>query len=345
MSGLSLQALADRMHNRITKQALSKYEQGQMMPTSEIVSLISEVLRVRPDYFYSETEVSFGEIEFRKLDKYPAKERQRIIEISRDKLRRYVELEELLGIESRFTNPLTGISISKVKQYSDALPDVEAAANKLRQAWDLGGNSIANVIELLEDHHIKVIEVESSVELDGFSTYVNGNIPVIVLNERKLDGCPDRKRWTALHELAHLLLPDLASFAERPKEKLCHYFAGAVLFPKEAIKSELGERRTKLSLNELGALKQQHGISMQAIVYRAKELGIISENYLKQFFSMFKDMGYKVEEPVQYQGHEKSTRFNQLLFRALAEEIISMSKAAALNNQKLADFRKENLVI
>ncbi|MGD1892997.1 MAG: helix-turn-helix domain-containing protein [Cyclobacteriaceae bacterium] len=345
MNGLSLQALADRMHNRITKQALSKYEQGQMMPSSEIVGLLSEALQVRPDYFYSETEVTFGEIEFRKLKKYSAKEKQRIIEITRDILRRYIELEELLGIESRFDNPLGNISIPIVKNYSDALLNVEAAADQLRQVWNLGGNSIGNVIELLEDHHIKVIEVESNVELDGFSTYVNDNIPVIVLNKSKLDEHTDRKRWTALHELGHLLLSDLASFSERNKEKLCHYFAGAVLFPEEAMKAELGERRTKLSLNELGALKQQYGISMQAIVYRAKELGIVNENYFKQFFFMFRQMGYKEKEPVEYKGLEESTRFKQLLFRALAEEIISMSKAAALNNQKLADFRKENLVI
>ena len=134
MNGLSLQALADRINNRITKQALSKYEQGQMMPSSEIVGLLSEALQVRPDYFYrsairSETEVTFGEIEFRKLKKYPAKEKQRIIEITRDILRRYIELEELLGIESQFDNPLAEISIPLVKNYADALKKVETAAD------------------------------------------------------------------------------------------------------------------------------------------------------------------------------------------------------------------------
>lgn len=343
MGGFSLQALADRIGNRVTKQALSKYEQGQMMPTSEVVSLLSEALLVRPDYFYSETKVSFGEIEFRKLKKYKAKERSRIIEIARDTLRRYIELEEIIGISSQLDNPLRDFSIHQ----DHAQQDVEAAADQLRHAWNLGGDPLAHVVELLEEHHIKVVEIDSTVALDGFSTYVNDKIAVIVLNKRKLDGCLDRKRWTALHELGHLLLKDLGGFVEKDKEKLCHYFAGALLFPKEAMKSELGERRTKLSLQELGALKQQYGISMQAIVYRAKELGIINENYFKQFFFMFQQMGHREKEPTQYQyqGFEQSTRFKQLLFRALAEEIISMSKAASLNNQRLAEFRKENLII
>ncbi|WP_245189514.1 ImmA/IrrE family metallo-endopeptidase [Lunatimonas salinarum] len=92
-------------------------------------------------------------------------------------------------------------------------------------------------------------------------------------------------------------------------------------------------------------MKQQYGISMQALVYRAKDLGLISENYLKQFYIVFTQLGYRSSEPVAYEGVEHSNRFSQLLFRALAEEFISISKAAALKNQKLAEFRKENLVI
>jgi Zn-dependent peptidase ImmA (M78 family)/DNA-binding XRE family transcriptional regulator len=341
MNGLSLQGLADRIDNKVTKQALSKYEKGQVTPDSSMISLLSEALRVRPDFFYSETDVNFGQIEFRKLKRYSAKEKARIIEITRDILRRYIELEEILGIQTQLQNPLKGIAIAQ----ENAKRDVEKAAAALRQAWKLGSDPIANAIELLEDNHIKVIEIDSSVELDGFSTYINDQVPVIVLNKNKLDQNPDRKRWTALHELGHLLLDDLAKLPEKDKESLCHYFAGALLFPEEVIKAELGERRTRLSFHELGALKQQYGISMQAIVYRAKDLDIISDNYYKQFFFMFSQMGYKKKEPYKYQGYEKSNRFSQLLFKALAEELISMSKAAALNNQKLAEFRDENLVI
>jgi hypothetical protein len=56
------------------------------------------------------------------------------------------------------------------------------------------------------------------------------------------------------------------------------------------------------------------------------------------YFSM---QGYKKREPGEYQGYEKSNRFKQLIYRAVAEEIISSSKAAALDNKKLAEFRDE----
>jgi hypothetical protein len=75
---------------------------------------------------------------------------------------------------------------------------------------------------------------------------------------------------------------------------------------------------------------------------RARDCEIISENYTKQFFFMIKQLGWRIDEPFEYNGVEESNRFQQLLFRALIEEQISMSKAAALNNQSIADFRKQH---
>ena len=340
MNGASLQDLADRLKDSghaISKQAISKYEQGDSAPNSEMIGLLSKVLNVRPDYFYNDFKIEFSEIEYRKLQSYSSKESQRIIEISRDALRRYLELEELLHLETTFQNPLKGFEITDRKS-------IDKAADKLRNEWDLGLNPIANVIELLEDHHVKVIELESDVKLDGFSTIANDKYPIVILNKSKLDSKADRKRWTALHELGHIVL-DLEQYDEKTRERYCHYFAGALLFPREVMEKELGKKRSKLSLNELMALKAEYGMSMQAIVYRAKDLEIISASTFKQFFQMFSQLGYRVNEPVEYEGKEQSNRFRQLLFRALAEEIISFSKAAALSNQKLADFRQQNLII
>lgn len=340
MSGTSLQGLADKLKelgNSISKQGISKYEQGNSTPNSEMVGLLSNILGVRPDYFYNDFNIEFADIEYRKLQNYSDKESQRIIEISRDALRRYLELEELLNIETKFQNPLKDFEIID-------LESVDNVADKLREIWKLGINPIPNTIELLEDHHVKVIEIESDVKLDGFSTIANHKYPLVILNKIKLDDKADRKRWTTLHELGHLVL-NIDHLDEKMKEKYCHHFAGALLFPKEVMFKELGEKRSRLSINELGALKEVYGISMQAIVYRAKDVGIISESTYKQFFYMFNKMGHRKDEPYEYNGYEGSNRFRQLLFRGLAEEIISMSKAATLNNQKLAEFRQENLVI
>lgn len=344
ISGLSLQGLAERLMelgSSITKQAISKYEQGNAVPNSEMTGLLANALGVRPDYFYNDFNIEFADIEYRKLQSYSSKESQRIIEISKDSLRRYLELEGLLNIETKFVNPIEDFVI-------DSLDSVDKAADKLRFKWNLGNNPLPNCVELLEERHIKVIEVESDVNLDGFSTKANGKYPIVVLNKTKLDDKADRKRLTALHELGHIVLNlEHLKGNEKLQEKYCHRFAGAILFPKDIMYKELGRTRNRLSFTELGTLKAEYGISMQAIVYRAKDLGIISESYFRQFYQMFNQLGYRKSEPPKYDfnGKEKSHRFRQLLFRALAEEMISMSKAASLNNQKLAEFHNENMVI
>src|SRR5690606_33951171 len=137
-----------------------------------------------------------------------------------------------------------------------------------------------------------------------------------------------------LHELAHLIL-NLDEYTEKQKEKFCNYFAGAMLLPEDTLRKEVGDSRTKLLLPELGAIKKQYGISFQAIAYRMKDLVIISAGYFMQFMFVNSQSGFKIHEPFQCEGKERSRRLNQLMFRGLAEELICMSKAESLNKHKL----------
>lgn len=334
MKGFSLQDLADALDNQLSRQALHRYEKGEVIPDAEKINLLSKALNVSPDYFFRTTKVELGEVEFRKLSKMPQKEASIIKELTKEKLSRYIELEEILGLSVDFNNPLK--DIGEITTYEQ----VNNAAKQLRKEWNLGNGAIFNVVELLEDKNIKVVNLPVDDAFDGLQTFVNGNIPVVAYNSKKINK-PDRIRFTLLHELAHLLL-EFGNITERQKETLCHQFAGAMLLPEETIKAELGNHRNKLSINELGNIKKQYGISMQAVVMRAKDCGIINNHYTKQFFFLIRQLNWKVDEPVEYQGVEESNRFEQLLFRALIEDQISMSKAASLSNQSLAEFKKEH---
>jgi Zn-dependent peptidase ImmA (M78 family)/DNA-binding XRE family transcriptional regulator len=334
MKGFSLQDLAEALNNQLSRQALHRYEKGEVIPDNEKLNLLGKALNVSPDYFFRTTKVELGEIEYRKLSKMPQKEASIIKEKTKEYLSRYLELEEILGLQNKFKNYCEDFEI--ISSYEQ----VNKAAEHLREKWNLGNGAIFNVIEVLENKNIKVVKLDVNEDFDGLQTFVNDNIPVVAYNLKKANK-PDRIRFTLLHELAHLLLK-FGNITERQKETLCHQFAGAMLLPEKTIKAELGEHRNKLSINEIGNIKKQYGISMQAVVMRAKDCGIINEHYTKQFFFMIKQMNWKVDEPVEYSGAEESNRFEQLLFRALIEDQISMSKAASLNNQTLADFRKEH---
>ncbi len=337
MKGFSLQDLADALDNQLSRQALHRYEKGEVIPDNEKINLLSKVLNVSPDYFFRSIKVELGEIEFRRLNNMPQKEASIIKEVTKEKLLRYLELEEILGLPIEFEDYLKDFEIIT------AYKQVNRAAEILREKWGLGNGPIFNIVELLEDKNIKVIDLKVNDDFDGLQTRVNGTIPVIAYNANKINK-PDRIRFTLLHEMAHLLLK-FGNITDRQKETLCHQFAGAMLLPEVTIKAELGEHRNKLSSLELAAIKKQYGISMQAIIMRAKDCGIINENYTKQLFFFFKQMNWKVDEPYDYEGVEQSNRFEQLLFRALIEDQISISKAASLNNQTLADFRKEHQIV
>jgi len=336
-NGLSLQDLSDKLENKISRQGLHKYEKGDVLPDSRMIDWLCEVFDVRPEYFFRDVKVELGEIKFRKLNNFPVKEKDAIVEKTRETVSRYLELEDILHINRDFVNHIGHITIQSNE-------DVERAANLLREKWGLGVDPLGNVVELLEDNHIKVIEIFEQDGFDGMQTLVNNTIPVIALNSSKLIQ-HDRKRFTALHELGHLLLTFDESVSSRDRELFCHYFAGALLLPSVSAEKELGKNRTKLYINELGVLKQQYGISIQALIHRLHNLEIINKAYTDYFLKFIKDQGWKVEEPFQYVGKETSKRFLQLVFRGLAEDQITMSKAASLNNMKLADFREEILKV
>ena len=334
MNGFSLQDLADEIDNKVSRQALHRYEKGEVIPDAEKINILSKAFNVSSDYFFRTTKVELGNIEYRKLSKMPQKDAAIIQEKTKEYLSRYLELEEIIGLDNTFENYLA--DFGKVATYEQ----VNKAAEILRDKWKLGKGPIYNIVELLENKKIKVVKLDVPEDFDGLQTFVNGIIPVIAYNERKANK-PDRIRFILLHELAHLLL-NFGDISEKAKETLCHQFAGAMLLPEETIKEKLGEHRSKLSILELGNIKKQYGISIQAIAMRANTCGIINDHYTKQFFFFIKQMNWRVDEPVEYEGAEESNRFEQLLFRALIEEQISMSKAASLSNQPLAEFRKQH---
>jgi Zn-dependent peptidase ImmA (M78 family)/DNA-binding XRE family transcriptional regulator len=337
MRGFSLQDLADELDNKISRQALHKYEKGKVEPTNSMIQDIADTLDLKPDYFYRDREVEIKEVSFRKLSKLSKKEQNRIIETARDFLERYLELEQIIGKPTTIENPLKGIDIADKE-------DVERAAQQLRKKWELGTDPLYNVLELLEDQGIKIIEMEVNSNVDGLSTWIENSIPVIALN-KSLKKHLDRYRFTTLHELGHLFL-NIDQFSKKEQEKLCNHFAGAMLLDKRTIEQEIGLKRNKISLQELSSIKQQYGISIQAIIYRCRELKIISQKTYKSFFQFVEQNELKTDESniAKYKGDEKALRFDQLLGQALAEEYITISKAAVLKNQRLTKFRKEFLL-
>ena len=327
MAGLSMEDLVKRAGGVVTKQSISKYEKGSMKPSSDVLIRLASALGVKPEYFFRDSSIELSGVQFRKRAKLSAKKIESLRQRTIDFLERYIELETILGIEKKFVNPLINTSISNYD-------DVENVALQLRNKWNLGLSPIANLLELLEENGIKVFEVRDIDGFDGLSARVR-DIHVIVINK---DLSADRIRFTAAHELAHIL-------CEYPKgsskEKLCHAFAGAFLLPKSVLERELMKKREQISLWELEEIKKLYGISIQAIVKRASMLGIVSDIYYRNFQMIINQKGWRKKEPIEYEGREEAIRFKQLLHYAVNEEIITLSRGAELANISLSEFRED----
>ncbi len=335
MAGLSMEALAKQSGNVVTKQSIGKYEKGLMNPSGDVLRELSRVLKVKPDYFFRSSKINLSGLEFRKKSSLRVKEREKIKYKAIDFLERYIEIEGILGIHKVFVNPIP----AKQRHISD-LQDIERVSILLRKKWGLGTAPVSNLMELLEDKGVRICELETSESFIGISAWAN-NIPVIAV--RANDDLV-RKRFTISHELGHILMKFSKNEKHRNIERLCFDFAGAFLLPKIVIKTELGDHRDKIALWELKKLKGIYGISIQAIMRRAKGLGIINEHTYRKFCIMVNQKGWKKIEPGSYERKEKANRFKQLVYRAAAEDLITYSRAAELLNMSLSELRKIQIV-
>jgi Zn-dependent peptidase ImmA (M78 family)/transcriptional regulator with XRE-family HTH domain len=327
LAGLSLRQLEEKLLNKVSYNAINKYERGEMQPEVSTILQFAEVLSMPVSYFFESSTIHLGNIEFRKRNSLTKKEIEQIKIRTRDKIERYLQAERLLGINEVFNNPVTEMVVKDVSM-------AEQMAVIVRTEWGLGTNPISNVIEMMEENEVKVIEVAASEKFDGLSTFVDCVIPVAVINEYFPT---ERKRFTALHELGHLMM-NLELEDEKEAEYACHRFAGAFLFPETEVRKTLGDKRKNISIGELVAIKEEYGISAQAIMRRALDLNIITDSSYKIF--CVKIAGNRKEEGLgMFKGEEKSHRLSQLVFRLYAEGAIDEPKAAVLTGLPASKFR------
>jgi len=331
MNGYSLQDLSDAIKNQFNKQALQRLETGEAKPDSQTISILSKALQLPADYFVRETVVRLEDLRFRKLKKLPVKELKKITAKTIDYLERYLELEDILGIDNK-------ISFIPKTYPVKTEADVEKSVLDLRKKWKLGEDALTNIVEILEGNGVKVFLMDTNPSFSGMSALLNKKLAIIVLNENKEIPIV-RRRFSALHELGHLYL-DLSAFDEKQAEKICDRFASAMLLLPTKLMQILGSKRTNIMMRELDIIAGQYGISLSAIVYQAMSLGIVTSTYHRFFMIRYNKYKTKEKELVVYTGKEYSDRFLQLLYRAIAEEIISTTKGAALNNQRLGEFRE-----
>lgn len=342
-AGFSLRELAER--TGVSHTAVSKWEKGQNMPSSSQLIALARHLGVRTEFFFRPQQVRLEGVEYRKRAT-TSKGLLRRVEV--DVLDQAERWRELLDLFPQSPIHPFGLPDSLPERF-DNLVQVEQSAETLRDHWHLGLNPVPDLIDTLEAQGMMVIvtRVDSGGKLDGMAGRIAAAPFVVVSREQP----GDRQRFTLAHELGHLLLEGRIEQGlldavggrtpEAALEKLCNHFAGAFLLPRQAIRERLGEHRQNLELQELHLLKHEFGLSMQACLFRAWQADIISAALRERMFKLFSIRGWRSSEPGQACPPETTVLFEQLVYRALAENYIGESKAAELLLMPLARFHRQ----
>jgi len=345
-SGLSLRELSAKMDRPVSAQAIGKYERDEDMPSSGVLINLAKALDVTVDYLLSEDGLVLEGVEFRKKPSTSAREEAAIEARALHFLERYLEVEDLLHLRS----------IDWEKPRSAPHPvgdprDAEDAARSVREDWGLGNDPIPQLAELLEERGVKVISLKLE-NIDGLAARVSRKSQmaarVVVVNGKDWS---ERKRFTMAHELGHMVIDPSKSLSDVEVEKAAHRFAGAFLMPADIMRAELGINRSSMSLGELVQIKKRFGVSLQAVAYRCKDLGILKQKAFSDLFRVFTMRGWR-KAPYKEPGYmlpevEEPKRFERLCYRALTEQMIGESKAAELLGitVRQLDARLDNPVI
>lgn len=335
-AGLSLRGLADAIGGQVTPQAIGKYERGEMMPSSTILIALTKALGVSMEFLAAPLEVRLGAIDFRKKSGTSARDRHHVEATVLERVERYLLVEEVLELKSAaWTAPFTQ---QTVITYEDA----EKLAEKLRDKWGLGRDPIPDVTELLEEKGIKVMHLELPDDVSGLTCMIEREgiapVPVIVVNSRH---SVERRRLTLMHELAHRLM----KVSDVDEEKGANRFASAFLMPALHLREQVGKHRAAFGVAELMVMKRLYAVSAAALLVRLRDLGIITQQTLAYAFQSFGRTWRKTEpQPIattDADPREVPQRFQRLCYRALAEGLITISKASELLQEPVAAIDKE----
>ena len=309
----------------VGKMAISNYESGKRTPDYNTSRKISKALDISLAKLLAQD--SEGLIirhgAFRKHSSVTKSQQEVIL----GKVDRYLgRLFEAASFVGEFAlPPMPDIDPAEV-------PDAEEAGQHLRAILGLSATGpVGNITDILENKGFIICPCDYDGRgFSGNSGTVNGR-PYIAIN---ITMPAERQRFTLIHELAHLAFK---IGEEKNEEKVVDGIAGAFLLPRIDILRELGPKRKNIT-GELRMIQQEYGVSMAAIVMRARQANIITgktyENTLKWIKS-----GFRTDEQSGIIP-ERPHLLEQLIARAVSENEIGISKAAELLELPLDDARR-----
>lgn len=284
--GLQKNELAAKLG--LTPSAITQFESGKSKPNSQTIGRISMALNFPPAFFALPGDlgiVSTDQCHFRSLKSCSQIERRKMVSASTI-ISRIIEF-----VDERANIPEEQITVC-TSFGATTLEEIEQSASRVRKTWGLGFGPISSVINLLENKGVLVFRLLSDCKkVDAFSLWHREH-PFIFLNTEK--GSTSRSRFDAAHELGHLILHSEYLPGDRAQEEQANRFSSAFLLPREAFLAECPRRLVWPHFLEL---KHRWKVSLAALVRRARDLDVISEDTYRRANVQINKKGWGQSEP------------------------------------------------
>ena len=309
----------------ISKQSLSLYANDGNVPPFDNVIKIARVLDFPTDFFMSEDlcTASTGNTYFRSQASATKKSRNaqkiKLEYVSKmyEVILNYMNVPELNIPDTSAINIPNDIANVDSEQ---AINEIEKLAKMVREHWDLGNGPIDNLQYALQSNGIIVTGFRDvDTDIDAFSQQITIDGKVVYIIALAIGSKPiERLRFDMAHELGHILMhmwgednEDISKDEFNAREKQANMFASALLLPKETFSKSVSAYPT--NIDYYLALKKKWKVSMQAMMYRARQLDIISTNQFQYMMRTMSKNGNRTHEPGDKPGEIGDTIFQAAL--------------------------------
>jgi Zn-dependent peptidase ImmA (M78 family)/DNA-binding XRE family transcriptional regulator len=334
LRGLTQAEVVGAMEVPISTAALSQIESGRSRPTPETVRQLSGVLEVPEGFFFKPWPTGPGETQavtfFRDLRATAQRERRRAGVLA-------VLLEDLIAaLEQHVRLPDVIIPSIDIAKDADA-EEIAAIALSVRKQWGLGHEPIRHVVRELERHGIAVARLSMGHRfVDGFSVHYDRR-PLVLLARDKSNYV--RSRFDASHELGHLVMHGDVEPGSKLVEDQAHNFASSFLLPRDAALELLPRKLDSQGWANLASMKQRWGLSMAALLYRARDLRVLSQDTYRSAMKYMSARGWRTDEPGDRQlGHPESpVLLERALRRVEVEAHLDVAQTLALAQLPFGD--------
>ncbi|RHV98697.1 ImmA/IrrE family metallo-endopeptidase [Clostridiaceae bacterium OF09-1] len=309
----------------ISKQSLSLYANGGNVPPFDNVIKIARVLEFPTDFFMSEDlcTVSTGNTYFRSQASATKKSRN----AQKIKLEYVSKMYEVIlnymNVPELNLPDTTGINIPDDIADVDseqAIKEIEKLSKLVREYWNLGNGPIDNLQYVLQSNGIIVTGFRDvDIGIDAFSQQITIDGKMVYIIALSIGTKPiERLRFDMAHELGHILMhtwgednEEISKDEFNVREKQANMFASALLLPKETFSKSISAYPT--NIDYYLALKKKWKVSMQAMMYRTRQLDIISANQFQYMMRIMSKNRYRTHEPGDKPGEIGDTIFQAAL--------------------------------